>query len=45
LIKQASFSDFMAMFNDPEYQLPIGHRHAALQNSRLLPIKADFLNI
>lgn len=45
LMKQASFSDFMAMVTDPDYQLTIGHRHAALQDSRLLPIKADFLNI
>ena len=38
LVKQNSLSDFMAFASNPEYLAGIGHRTAAIQDSRLLPI-------
>lgn len=38
LVKQTSVDDFFAFANDQEYLAGIGHRTAALQDSRLLPI-------
>jgi len=38
LVKQRSLSDFLAFASNPEYQAGIGHRTAALENSRLLPL-------
>ena len=43
LIKQNSAKDFLAFIQDPEYLKIVGHRQAALADSRLLPIKADAL--
>jgi uncharacterized protein (DUF1330 family) len=38
LVRQHSVSDFMAFASNPEYLEGIGHRAAALQDSRLLPL-------
>lgn len=38
LVKQRSLADFMAFASNPGYQAGIGHRTAALEDSRLLPI-------
>jgi hypothetical protein len=38
LIRQASVSDFLAFASDERYLAGIGHRTAALEDSRLLPI-------
>jgi hypothetical protein len=38
LITQASVSDFFAFAADPEYMAGMGHRAAALEDSRLLPV-------
>ncbi|QDT46024.1 hypothetical protein Pan258_00410 [Symmachiella dynata] len=38
LVKQRSLADFMAFASNPEYLAGLGHRTAALQDSRLLPI-------
>jgi len=38
LVKQKSLPDFMAFASNPEYLKGIGHRMAATQDSRLLPI-------
>lgn len=38
LVKQKSLSDFMAFATNPEYLGGIGHRAAALNDSRLLPM-------
>lgn len=43
LIKQNSAADFLAFIQDPDYLKIVGHRQAALADSRLLPIKADHL--
>ena len=37
LIKQQSIADFLAFATDPNYQKIIGHREAAIIDSRLLP--------
>lgn len=37
-IKQASVSAFMAWANNPEYLTGIGHRTAAIEDSRILPL-------
>src|SRR6201999_103933 len=37
LIRQRSVNDFMAFAANPEYMAGIGHRTAALEDSRLLP--------
>lgn len=38
LVKQNSLADFMAFASNPNYQAGIGHRTAALEDSRLLPL-------
>lgn len=38
MVRQNSLQDFMAFADDPEYLAGIGHRHAALEDSRLLPL-------
>jgi hypothetical protein len=38
LIRQASLQAFLAFASDPEYLAGIGHRTAALEDSRLLPL-------
>ena len=38
LVKQKSLTDFMAFASNPEYLAGIGHRMAAIKDSRLLPI-------
>ncbi len=38
LIKQNSVSDFMAFASNLEYMMGVGHRTAALEDSRLLPL-------
>lgn len=38
LIRQASVDDFFAFARNAEYQAGIGHRAAALEDSRLLPV-------
>ena len=39
LIKQSSLDSFLSFATEPEYLKVIGHREAALLDSRLLPIK------
>jgi hypothetical protein len=38
LVRQRSVNDFMAFASNPEYLAGIGHRIAALEDSRLLPL-------
>jgi uncharacterized protein (DUF1330 family) len=38
LVRQESVQSFLAMAQNPEYLAGIGHRSAALEDSRLLPI-------
>ena len=38
LVRQASVDDFLAFASNPAYQAGLGHRTAALEDSRLLPI-------
>ena len=38
LVRQKSLADFMAFASDPEYLSGMGHRSAAVVDSRLLPI-------
>lgn len=38
LVRQASVAAFLAFASDPEYLSGIGHRRAALEDSRLLPL-------
>jgi len=38
LVRQNSLSDFLAFSSNPEYLAGLGHRSAALEDSRLLPI-------
>jgi len=38
LVRQKSLAAFMAFVSNPEYQAGIGHRIAALEDSRLLPL-------
>jgi hypothetical protein len=38
LVRQRSVSDFIAFASNPEYLAGIGHRTAALEDSRLLPL-------
>lgn len=40
LIRQASLDTFMAFAGNPEYLAGLGHRRAALNDSRLLPLVA-----
>ena len=39
LVKQSSVQDFFSFATDPEYMAGIGHRTAALIDSRLLPLE------
>lgn len=38
LIKQSSVGDFMSFASNQEYMMGVGHRTAALDDSRLLPL-------
>jgi uncharacterized protein (DUF1330 family) len=38
LVRQRSVADFMAFASDKEYLAGVGHRTAALEDSRLLPL-------
>jgi hypothetical protein len=38
LVRQSSVSDFMAFATNPDYMRGMGHRTAALEDSRLLPL-------
>ena len=38
LVRQSSVGAFMAFASDPKYMAGIGHRIAALEDSRLLPL-------
>ena len=38
LVKQRSLQDFLAFASNPDYQAVLGHREAAIEDSRLLPI-------
>jgi hypothetical protein len=38
LIRQSSLEAFFAFASDPEYLAGVGHRTAALEDSRLLPL-------
>lgn len=40
LIRQTSLDSFMAFADNPEYLAGLGHRSAALEDSRLLPLVA-----
>ncbi|MEO6303022.1 MAG: DUF1330 domain-containing protein, partial [Bacteroidia bacterium] len=40
-IRQNSVADFIAFASDKEYLKGIGHRTAALEDSRLLPLVED----
>lgn len=45
LVHQSSVSNFMAFASNPEYLAGMGHRTAALEDSRLLPIvEGNFLD-
>jgi uncharacterized protein (DUF1330 family) len=47
LIRQNSLQDFLAFASNPEYLMVMGHRTAALEDSRLLPLvelKNNILN-
>jgi hypothetical protein len=37
-VQQRSVADFMAFASDKEYLAGVGHRTAALEDSRLLPL-------
>jgi len=39
LVEQASAASFLAFAGDPAYLAGIGHRTAALEDSRLLPLQ------
>ena len=41
IVRQRSLADFFAFAENPGYQAGIGHRTAALADSRLLPIALD----
>tara|TARA_R110000868_G_scaffold74471_2_gene215391 strand:- start:1375 stop:1803 length:429 start_codon:yes stop_codon:yes gene_type:complete len=40
IIKQKSLDSFLSFPSDPQYQVVLGHREAAIVDSRLLPIEA-----
>ena len=40
LVRQRSVQNFMAFASNPEYMRGMGHRTAALEDSRLLPLVA-----
>ncbi len=40
MIRQKSLDSFLSFASDPQYQDVIGHREAAIVDSRLLPIEA-----
>lgn len=44
MVRQNSLQDFMAFSDDAEYLAGIGHRHAALEDSRLLPLTGGCLD-
>jgi uncharacterized protein (DUF1330 family) len=39
MVKQKSLESFLSFASDPQYSKVIGHREAALVNSRLLPLE------
>jgi hypothetical protein len=41
LVQQDSTAAFMAFASNPEYLAGIGHRTAALEDSRLLPLQEE----
>ncbi len=41
LVQQDSVSAFMAFASNPEYMAGLGHRTAALEDSRLLPLQEE----
>ena len=41
LVQQDSVASFMAFASNPEYMAGIGHRTAALEDSRLLPLQEE----
>jgi len=43
LIRQSSVDNFLAFESNKEYMEGIGHRTAALEDSRLLPIEEEFV--
>ena len=43
LIRQNSLQDFISFSSNEEYQIVLGHRTAALEDSRLLPL-VEFQN-
>jgi hypothetical protein len=46
LVRQRSISDFLAFASNADYMRGIGHRVAALEDSRLLPlIEGDVMNV
>jgi len=44
LVRQQSVSSFLAFESNAEYMAGIGHRTAALQDSRLLPLVEEDLS-
>lgn len=40
LVKQQSLESFLSFASNPQYQTVLGHRDAAIADSRLLPIEA-----
>ena len=42
MVKQNSIDDFMAFASNLDYMLGVGHRTAALEDSRLLPLVENF---
>jgi len=44
LVRQSSVNEFMAFASNPEYMEGMGHRTAALEDSRLLPLVEDEAN-
>jgi hypothetical protein len=44
LVKQSSVASFMAFASDPDYLTGIGHRIAAVRDSRILPLVGEALD-
>jgi hypothetical protein len=42
-VRQSSLPSFMAFASNPDYLVGLGHRTAALEDSRLLPMEEDVL--
>lgn len=38
LVRQSSVADFLAFASDQDYLIGLGHRTAALEDSRILPL-------